>query len=169
MKQIPKRSRPSPALILSVIALALALGGTTYAATQLGQNTVGTFQLRQGAVTTSKIRDGAVTLSKLNHPGCVGDTITVGPGCVETSLRGPAGYSAAVAACAALGGRLPFIAELTAIQALGQPLGSPELVADVRVIDGRFRQTVLFDSGRDTATEQIDTSHRYRCVFSPLS
>jgi len=46
---------PSPALIISLIALFVALGGTTYAATSLPANSVGTAQLRNKAVTAAKI------------------------------------------------------------------------------------------------------------------
>jgi hypothetical protein len=41
------RSRkPSPALVISLIALFVALGGTSYAATNLARNSVGTKQLK---------------------------------------------------------------------------------------------------------------------------
>jgi hypothetical protein len=46
---------PSPALVISLIALFVALGGTTYAATSLPANSVGTTQLKNGAVTASKL------------------------------------------------------------------------------------------------------------------
>lgn len=62
---------PSPALVVSVVALVVALGGTSYAAF-----TIGTNQIRNGAVTNAKlaansvgmakIRDGAVSGSKMN-------------------------------------------------------------------------------------------------------
>ena len=45
---------PSPALVISLIALFVALGGTTYAATSLPANSVGTRQLKNGAVTSKK-------------------------------------------------------------------------------------------------------------------
>jgi len=52
-----KRSlrHPSPALVISLIALFVALGGTTYAAANLPTNSVGTAQIRNGAVTKTKI------------------------------------------------------------------------------------------------------------------
>jgi len=52
-----KRSlrHPSPALVISLIALFVALGGTTYAATNLPTNSVGTAQIKNGAVTKTKI------------------------------------------------------------------------------------------------------------------
>lgn len=65
---------PSPAFVVAVVALILALGGTSYAAFQIG-----TRNIRNGAVTnpklaansvgTGKIRNGAVTGSKLNLTG----------------------------------------------------------------------------------------------------
>ncbi len=50
---------------VGLIALFIALGGTSYAATQLPANSVGTSQIRANAVTTSKLPDGAITRAKL--------------------------------------------------------------------------------------------------------
>ncbi len=47
---------PSPAFVIALIALFVALGGTTYAAVRLPRNSVGTAQLRNGAVTKKKIQ-----------------------------------------------------------------------------------------------------------------
>ncbi len=48
--------RPSPALVISLIALFVALGGTSYAAiNSLPKNSVGTKQLKNGAVTAKKL------------------------------------------------------------------------------------------------------------------
>lgn len=52
-------------MIVACIALAIALGGTGYAATQLPPKSVGQAQLRNGAVGNLQIRDGAITKSKL--------------------------------------------------------------------------------------------------------
>lgn len=60
---------PSPALVISLLALFLALGGTTYAATSLPKNSVGTKQLKKNAVTAPKIKNGAVTAVKINTSG----------------------------------------------------------------------------------------------------
>ena len=56
---------PSPALVISVVALLLALGGTSYAAFSIPKNSVGSKQLKKNAVTTSKIANHAVTGAKL--------------------------------------------------------------------------------------------------------
>jgi hypothetical protein len=63
------RPATSPALIVSLVALVVALGGTSYAAFTLPRNSVGTKQLKNRAVTTKKIKNGAVTGSKMNFSG----------------------------------------------------------------------------------------------------
>jgi hypothetical protein len=68
--------RPSPALVISVIALVVALGGTSYAAFSLPSNSVGAKQLRNGAVTNAKIKNGAVTKAKLSLAGVVAPSAT---------------------------------------------------------------------------------------------
>jgi len=60
---------PSPAFVISLLALFVALGGTTYAATSLPKNSVGTQQLKNNAVTSKKIKKGAVTATKINTGG----------------------------------------------------------------------------------------------------
>jgi hypothetical protein len=58
--------RPSPAMVVALIALTVALGGTSVAAVnQLAANSVGTSQLKSNAVTTPKIKNSAVNASKL--------------------------------------------------------------------------------------------------------
>jgi hypothetical protein len=52
--------------VISLIALFVALGGTSYAAISLPRNSVGTKQLKNSAVTSTKIMNGAVTGAKVN-------------------------------------------------------------------------------------------------------
>jgi hypothetical protein len=61
------RHRPSPALVVACIALAVALAGTSYAAIRLPANSVGSKQLRKNAVTTPKIKNNAVTGAKVRE------------------------------------------------------------------------------------------------------
>ncbi|HEY6397487.1 MAG TPA: hypothetical protein VIX82_08550, partial [Solirubrobacteraceae bacterium] len=56
----------SASLVISMLALMVALGGTSYAAFGVPKNSVGTKQLKNNAVTTSKIANGAVTGAKVN-------------------------------------------------------------------------------------------------------
>jgi hypothetical protein len=50
--------RPSPALVVALVALVVAMTGTAWA---VAQNSVGTNQLKDGAVTAPKLHQGAVT------------------------------------------------------------------------------------------------------------
>src|SRR5947209_16093343 len=61
-----KRFRLSPALVISLIALFVALGGTSYAAVALKipKNSVGTPQLKNGAVTAGKLNASAIAALK---------------------------------------------------------------------------------------------------------
>jgi Collagen triple helix repeat (20 copies) len=52
--------RPSPAMIVALAALFVALGGTSYAAFSLPKNSVGRAQIKSGAVTRTKIAKGTL-------------------------------------------------------------------------------------------------------------
>lgn len=55
--RIPLR-RPSPALVISCVALTIALGGTSYATVvALPKGSVGTAQLKSSAVTSAKVKN----------------------------------------------------------------------------------------------------------------
>jgi hypothetical protein len=55
-----KSHRPSPALVVSIIALSVTLGGTSYAAIVLPANSVGTKQIKKDAVTSAKVKAGSL-------------------------------------------------------------------------------------------------------------
>jgi hypothetical protein len=72
------RFTPSPAFVVSLIALFVALGGTGYAAiTDLPVNSVGTPQLKNSAVSGPKILNGAITAAKISH-SALGPATAVG-------------------------------------------------------------------------------------------
>ena len=60
-------TRPSPAMVVACIALAVALGGTSYAAVRLPANSVGAKQLKRNAVTSPKVKNGAITGADVNE------------------------------------------------------------------------------------------------------
>jgi hypothetical protein len=72
--------RPSAAMVVACVALAIALGGTSYAAISLPANSVGTKQIKDRAVTKKKI--SARTIASLR--GARGARGLAGP-------AGPAG------------------------------------------------------------------------------
>jgi hypothetical protein len=59
--------RPSTGMTLSLVALFMALSGTTYAVTQLPARSVGSSELKIGAVRSENFANGAVTSSKLSQ------------------------------------------------------------------------------------------------------
>jgi len=87
--------RPSPAIVIAVIALFVAMGGSTYAAVNLPANSIGTKHLKNGAVTALKVKKGSLLASNFKAgqlpkgpqgdagptgpPGPKGDTGSTGP------------------------------------------------------------------------------------------
>ncbi len=65
------RRRPSAPLVVSFVALFVALGGVGYAATQLPANSVGNAQLKNGSVGNWKLKSNAVGGRKIIN-GAVG-------------------------------------------------------------------------------------------------
>lgn len=57
-----RRLRPSPSMGVALLALAIALSGTAYAANRIGSN-----QIKSNAVTTAKIRNNAITTPKIKN------------------------------------------------------------------------------------------------------
>jgi hypothetical protein len=90
-----KRHRTSPAIVISFIALIVAMGGTGYAAISIPRNSVGSAQLRNGAVTNQKIAgDTLGALKGARGPaGATGHTGATGPAGQQgaTGAPGPEG------------------------------------------------------------------------------
>ncbi len=55
-----RRLKPSPAMVVALLALFVSLGGVSYAATKIG-----TRQIKNGAVTAKKLHKNAVTTKKI--------------------------------------------------------------------------------------------------------
>ena len=62
-----KRLRPSPAMIVAIVALVLSLGGTSYAAIILPANSVGTKQIKKSAVVSSKVKNESLTAADVKN------------------------------------------------------------------------------------------------------
>jgi hypothetical protein len=84
---VSHRLKPSPALVISTVALVIALGGTGYAAFQIPAGSVGNKQLRDGAVTARKVRRHTLLLSDFKP----GQFTTSGAVRGPSGPRGPAG------------------------------------------------------------------------------
>lgn len=75
MKGDDRKRRLSPAMVISLIALAITLSGTAYAA--LSKNSVGSRQLKPGAVTNDKIADNAVNGAKVLKQSLTGADVNL--------------------------------------------------------------------------------------------
>lgn len=87
-------SRPSPALVVASVALAVALGGTSYAAVALPKNSVGTPQLRKNAVTSLKVKNRSLLAADFKRGQLpAGPSGPAGPAGAQgaTGPAGPAG------------------------------------------------------------------------------
>jgi hypothetical protein len=59
------RFRITPSLVISIIALSVALGGASYAALKIPRNSVGVGQLKKNSVSAPKMRTGSVNSAKV--------------------------------------------------------------------------------------------------------
>jgi len=57
---------PSPAMVVALTALAIAIGGTSYAALRIPARSVGTTQLKPNAVTGAKVANHSLTGDDIN-------------------------------------------------------------------------------------------------------
>jgi len=69
------RGRLSFANVMSVIAVCIALGGTSYAAFKVPQKSVGAKQLKKNSVTKAKIKKNAVTAAKIKKDAVTAEKI----------------------------------------------------------------------------------------------
>ncbi len=60
MRKLFSRHRPSPAMIVALIALMVAMGGTGYAATRLPRNSVGAKQIKTNAVRAAEVKNASL-------------------------------------------------------------------------------------------------------------
>ena len=109
------RRRPSPAMVVALIALSVSLGGTGYAALTLPKNSIGPKQIKRNAVRSADIKNRGVRLADLHPaarragpqgpagpqgvPGTAGTPGPVGPQGEkgDTGETGPAGTALAYA------------------------------------------------------------------------
>lgn len=88
-----RRWRPSPAMVVALLALTLSLSVNAYAAVSVAKNSVGTAQLKNNAVVSAKVKNGslkAVDLSaaaKQSLKGAAGPAGPAGP----PGVQGPQG------------------------------------------------------------------------------
>jgi hypothetical protein len=103
-------------MVVAVVALILALGGTSYAALTLPRNSVGATQLRTGAVRSSEVKDRSLQVADLSRrarSSLRGERGPAGP--PGTSAQGAPGGTGAIVLKTAAGvvPAAPVDAEIT--------------------------------------------------------
>jgi hypothetical protein len=78
--------RPTASMVVACLALAVALGGTGYAATVLPRNSVGAVQLKNNAITGAKVKNFSLVRQDFK------------PGQLPAGARGPVGPAGAAGA-----------------------------------------------------------------------
>ncbi|CAA9536822.1 MAG: hypothetical protein AVDCRST_MAG85-4209, partial [uncultured Solirubrobacteraceae bacterium] len=77
-------------MVVSIVALIVALGGTSYAAFKLPRNSVGAPEIKTGAVRGSEVKNGSLGVRDLSRR-------------TRAALRGPAGAAGVPGAAGARG------------------------------------------------------------------
>jgi hypothetical protein len=67
VRSLRRRAVPSPSIVVGIIALVIALGGTAFAQSVLPRNSVGSRQIRTNAVTSSEIKDRTIRLRDISR------------------------------------------------------------------------------------------------------
>jgi hypothetical protein len=73
----PTVRTPSPAMIVALISLVVAMAGTTYAAIKLPKNSIGGKQLKKNSVSGAKIKKDSVTGAKVKDQSLTGKDINL--------------------------------------------------------------------------------------------
>lgn len=133
--------RPSPALVISILALFVALGGSAYAAKKIGTkeikaNAITTGKIKKNAVTTSKIKKEAVTGAKIKESslGAVPNATHATSADNATTATNWSRYSTSGLKKANLGQTIPLgsVGPFT-IEGVCTDIGSNEFQAQVRI------------------------------------
>jgi hypothetical protein len=192
-----KPRRPTPAFVVAVLALILAVSGTSYAAgkitsAQIKNGTVSSADLKNdsaqgkdvkdGSLTGADIKDGSLTGADLassapSAPSCPAGSLRVGVGCLIKATRGPAAFNTANLDCASLGGRLATYDEvrlLPLVNALAQGvtwtmgmLNQYEYTSTF-TSDTTTLKVVISDFSGNTIFEgTLSNSYGYHCVVLP--
>ena len=112
--------RPTPALVVAVLALVVAMAGTSYAAVKIGSaqiknnsvkgkdvkdaNLTGK-DVKDSTLTGADVVDGSLTSADVNRSCPATDLLVMGV-CIDKAATGPSSFTAALADCDAKSGRL---------------------------------------------------------------
>ena len=146
--------RPSPAMVVALVALFVSLGGSAYAALSLPKNSVGTAQLKNGAVTAAKLRKATVGSAKLVNRS-VTDAKLANPSLSIVAGRGMTGGGAV-----ALGGSATIDVDSAVVQS--RVRGTCASSAAISSIDQDGSVGCLQAGARDIGAVYVGTPVSFR-------
>ena len=185
--------RPAHALVVAVLALVVAMAGTSYAAVQITSkqiknNTIKSKDIKDGEVTGKDVKDasltgadildGSLTAADLPAPTaakCTADQFRIATGCLIKATRSVGTLNSALIDCNGLGGRLPSLEETkllplsTALASgvtwTGGMLNQYEFTSEF--VDNGGLKVVLTDFSGNTIFEDGTTPRGHHCVVDP--
>jgi hypothetical protein len=163
--------RPSPALVISLVALFVALGGTGYAAVHLGKNTVGTRQLKKNAVTSSKVKNGSLTGADIKAGSLSGSSLNLAAlGTVPTATNATNAVNATNATNAGTASVSNSIGAVTYV--MGNDVDAPPKGGDVFAESDQSKAicpagTVVIGTGSHSSNAGIEVSEMN--IFSSVT
>lgn len=189
----PLRPHLSYANVMATIALLLALGGTSYAAThgfngkaimkrsipakKIKRNSLGGDEINESKlsrVPSAAEATNADTLDGVHAAAlrlsCPASTLLYAGACFETGSRAAQDFPTASKTCGDLGGTLPTVPQLQGFRQLsGVTLASPnemsgDLFSDVQQFSGEIGYFQVADGGSEN-TAANSTATAFRCVF----
>lgn len=78
-RSLLRRLVPSPAMLVALLALVVALGGTSYAAVTLAKNSVRSAHIVNGQVKAADLAAGSVTTAKVKDGSLSATDFAAGP------------------------------------------------------------------------------------------
>lgn len=144
-----KVRRPSPATLIALVALFVALGGTSYAVTKLPKNSVGAAQIKKNAVTSAKVKNGTLAVADLSKAA-------------QTSLRGQTGPQGAAGAQGPAGPAGPSTPQTIGAGAIGAAQLADGSVTTAKLADPPAWTTLTnTELGSGWSTNQFNNPGQY--------
>ena len=158
--------RPSASIVISCLALFIALGGAAYAGSQLKKNSVGTKQIKKNAVTTAKLKNKAVTTKKIKPGAITGSLINLSTlGTVPSATNATNVSSVLVFSVGANEGQLVSLAKTANFELMG--FCDPKGLAFPPGIEGSEKERtgttlVIYNRGGAVAFAESDDADNYK-------
>ena len=192
------RSKLTYANVMATIAVFIALGGASYAATQLPKNSVGAKQIKKNSVTGAKVKGNSLTGAKIKESTlaivpsaanaqtlgglsaaqltegskvrCPSGTRLAAGVCFESATREATTLSAALGACGRDNLRLPLQSELIAFQMQTTPPEYEWAESYYLGPEGTIGTAVLANPKTVSFVFADSATKRpYRCVMPPTN